>query len=127
MPPANIPASCGAAATALSPPPVSLLLLARFPPPGTGGASPGGAGGLPKPGTGGAPPMAGALGPSETLPTMGEDRSLICVTFFSFAPLLMSPRRAPYHLLAGAPGNTNLLSAAACWLVDVRETYSSRT
>lgn len=79
---------------ALSPPPVSLLLRALFPP-GAGGASPGGAGGLPIPGTGGAPPMAGALGPSLTLPTMGADRSLICVTFLSLAPLLMSPNSAP--------------------------------
>lgn len=95
MPPAKRPASGGGAAEA-SPPPVSLLLRPRFPPPGTGGASPpGGAGGLPMPGTGGAPPMAGTLGPSETLPTIGADRSLITPTFFSFAPLVMSPRRAP--------------------------------
>lgn len=98
MPPANIPASCGGAA-----PPsfASLLLLARFPPPGTGGASPGTAGGLPMPGIAGAP-MGAALGPSLTLPTIGEDRSLICVTFFNRVPLLMSPKRAPYDTLAVA-------------------------
>jgi hypothetical protein len=97
MPPANMPASCGGAGIALSP--VSLLLRARFP----GGASPpGGAGGLPMPGTGGAPVMAGADGPSETLPTMGDDRSFTTVTFFSRAPLPMSDSRAPCAMLAVA-------------------------
>jgi hypothetical protein len=100
MPPAKSPPSCGAALIvedrSLAPsPPVSLLLLARFP--GTGGASPpGGAGGaLPIPGTDGATPIGGAAGPSETLPTIGADRSLTIVTFFSLAPLVMSPRSAP--------------------------------
>lgn len=100
MPPANKPPSCGADAIALSPPPVSLLLLARFPPPGTGGARPGGAGAFPMPGTGGAPPMGGPLGPLLTFPIVGADRSLICVTFFSLVPLPMSDSSAPCGLLA---------------------------
>ena len=56
IPPAKRPPSWGAPPIALSPPlrPVSLLLLALFPPPGTGGASPLGAF---IPGTGGAPPI----------------------------------------------------------------------
>jgi hypothetical protein len=102
MPPANKPPSCGADAIELSPPPVSLLLLARFPPPGAGGTSPGGAGALPMPGTGGAPPIGGALGPSLTLPTVGADRSLTTVTFFSLAPLPMSDSSAPCAMLAVA-------------------------
>jgi hypothetical protein len=40
-------------------------------------------------------PIGAAAGPSLTLPTVGEDRSLICVTFLSLAPLLMSPKSAP--------------------------------
>ena len=80
-------------------PPVSLLLLARFP--GTGGASPeGGWGARFMPGTGGAPPMGGPLGASETLPTCGADRSLTTVVFLSFMPLLMSVKSAPYAQLA---------------------------
>lgn len=76
-------------------PGVSLLLLPLAP--GTGGARPdGGTGGLPMPGIGGAPPIGGPLGPSETFPTIGADRSLIWVTFFNLAPLLMSESRAPY-------------------------------
>lgn len=99
MPPANKPPNCGAALAAppslAASPPVSLLLLARFP--GTGGASPvGGAGARPMPGTGGAPPTGGPLGPSDTLPTIGADRSLTWVTFFSRAPLLISESSAPY-------------------------------
>jgi hypothetical protein len=100
MPPANSPASCGAA-DAMPPPvsPVSLLLRARFP--GTGGASPeGGAGGFPMPGIGGAPPIGGPLGPSDTFPICGAERSLIWVTFFSRVPLLMSCRRAPCSVSA---------------------------
>lgn len=106
MPPANKPPSCGADAIALSPPPVSLLLLARFPPPGTGGARPGGAGAFPMPGTGGAPPMGGPLGPLLTFPIVGADRSLICVTFFSLVPLPMSDSSAPRPAPDGgfAPG-----------------------
>lgn len=90
MPPAKSPANCGAPleATAVSlalSPPVSLLLLAR--PPGTGGARPeGGAGAFPMPGIGGAPPIGGPLGPSDTFPSCGADRSLTCVTFFSLVP-----------------------------------------
>lgn len=98
MPPANNPPSCGGAASP-APLSVSLLLLARFAPPGTGGASPGTAGGLPIPGIAGAP-MGAALAPPLTLPTIGADRSLICVTFFSFMPLLMSPKSAPCVPLA---------------------------
>jgi hypothetical protein len=102
IPPANSPPNCGAPPPiplSLAPsPPVSLLLLAR--PPGTGGARPdGGAGALPMPGTGGAPPIGGPLGLSD-FATIGADRSLICVTFFSLVPLLMSARRAPCHVLA---------------------------
>lgn len=108
MPPANKPPSCGADAIALSPP-VSLLLRALFP--DDGGASPGGAGGRPIPGTGGADPMGGALGPSETLPTIGADRSFICVTFLSLAPLPMSDSRAPCQVLAIA-----LYSAESCMI-----------
>ncbi|KAL5385674.1 hypothetical protein PMIN02_008736 [Paraphaeosphaeria minitans] len=99
-PPANRPPSCGAALTIPVPPPtaspaVSLLLLALLP--GTGGARPdGGAGALPMAGMGGAPPTGGPLGPSDTLPTMGADRSFITVTFFNLAPLVMSPNSAPY-------------------------------
>lgn len=102
IPPANNPPSCGAPLdipASLAPsPPVSLLLRARFP--GTGGARPGGAGAFPMPGIGGAPPIGGPLGPSDTFPTCGADRSLICVTFFSLAPLLMSDRSAPCAVLA---------------------------
>jgi hypothetical protein len=98
IPPANRPPSCGPPLTdavlSLAPsPPVSLLLLARLPP-GTGGASPPGAFG--NPGTGGAPPTAGTLGPSETLPTCGAERSLICVTLRNLAPFSISPSKAPY-------------------------------
>ena len=79
IPPANRPASWGAALImllSLAPsPPVSLLLLARFPEPG--GARPEGtAGAFAMPGTGGAPPMGGPLGPSDTFPSCGADRSL---------------------------------------------------
>jgi hypothetical protein len=126
IPPANNPANCGADAMALSPPPVSLLLRARFPPPGTGGASPpGGAGGLPIPGTGGAPDMAGALGPSDTLPTMGEDRSLICVTFLSLAPLPMSDSSAPCAMLAVTLCHADSRDAATACAFGLDMTYSS--
>lgn len=113
MPPANKPPNCGAVAMAFSPPPVSLLLLARFPPGGTGGASPGGAGGLPMPGTGGAPPMGGALGPSLTLPTIGADLSLTCVTFFNFMPFPMSDNSAPCDMSA----NQAMKSCRSCSLL----------
>lgn len=92
IPPANIPANCGAEAGTLPPSPLSLLALARFAPPGTAGA----------PGILGAP-MGAAAGPSLTLPTIGEDRSLICVTFFSRAPFVMSPKSAPCDALARVP------------------------
>ena len=80
---------------ALSPPPprpVSLLLLALFPPPGTGGASPLGAF---IPGTGGAPPMA-VPPESGFLSTIGADRSLV-TAFFNCLGLEMSARSAPYR------------------------------
>ena len=105
MPPANIPANCGGPADAavlrssssLSPPP-SLLLRARF---GGGGASDGRFGRAPSPGTGGAP-LIGAAGPSDTLPSVGADLSLICVTFFSFVPCSMLLKRAPCTNKLGA-------------------------
>ncbi len=77
---------------ALSPPPlpVSLLLLALFPPLGIGGASPLGAF---IPGTGGAPPKA-VPPESAFLSTRGADRSLV-TAFFSCLPLEISERRAP--------------------------------
>lgn len=107
MPPANKPPSCGALAITLSPPPVSLLLLALFPP-GMGGAKPpGGAGGLPMPGIGGAP-VTGALGPSATFPTIGAERSLTCVTFFKRDPLLMSDSSAPCDMSAKASSTMSL-------------------
>ena len=88
MPPANSPPNCGAADSMLPPAgllpcPWSLLLLALF-----------GAGGL-SPGTGGAPPIGGPALFVGLLLTIGAERSLICVTFFSLAPLLMSLSRAP--------------------------------
>jgi hypothetical protein len=84
MPPANNPPNCGAAGSI--PPPAagpSLLLRALF-----------GAGGL-SPGTGGAPPIGGAASFVGLLLTIGAERSLIWVTFFNLAPLLMSLSRAP--------------------------------
>ena len=87
---------------AMPPPsPASLLLLPRFPPPGTGGALPGTAGGFPIPGMAGAP-IGAALAPSLTFPVMGADRSLTWVTFLSFIPLLISPSSAPWGRLAAA-------------------------
>lgn len=89
MPPANRPPSCGAGSMAAAPdPPLcpwSLLLLARL-----------GAGGR-RPGTGGAPPAGGPALLFGLLSRMGADRSFTCVTFLSFAPLLMSLRSAPWH------------------------------
>lgn len=77
----------------LPPPPLSLLLLARFAEaPGTGGASPDGA--FPKPGMAGAP---GTTGPDEALAPLsiiGADRSLV-TAFFNFAPFVISPSKAP--------------------------------
>lgn len=92
MPPANKPPSCGAlsmaAAAGRSPPlePWSLLLRARFCPAGAGGR---------RPGIGGAPPIGGPAFAFGFVSTIGADRSFICVTFFSRAPLLMSLSRAP--------------------------------
>lgn len=54
------------------------------------------------PGTGGAPPIGGPLGPSLTLPTIGEDRSLTTVTFLSLAPPAISDSSAPCAMLAVA-------------------------
>lgn len=100
IPPANSPASCGAAsattgAGARSLPLWSLLLLALFP--GTGGARPpGGLGAPPSPGTGGAPPIGGPPPPPDDFPTMGADLSFVTV-FLSALPLVISERRAPYR------------------------------
>lgn len=124
MPPANKPPSCGGAAIALSPPPVSLLLRARLPPPG-GASPPGGAGGLPMPGIGGAPAIAGAAGPSETLPTVGADRSLTCVTFLSLAPFPMSDSSAPCDVLATALYRADSRVAAYGLPFGAHVTYSS--
>jgi hypothetical protein len=121
MPPANSPPSCGGADIPLST--VSLLLRARFPP---GGASPpGGAGGLPMPGMGGAPAIAGAAGPLETLPTMGEDRSLTTPTFLSRAPFPMSDSNAPCDVLAVALYHADSCIAAQYLPFGVQATYSS--
>ena len=92
IPPANSPPNCGALPIALSPVglPVSLLLLALFPPLGTGGARPLGAF---IPGTGGAPPIGMPPG-FGFLSTIGADRSLVTVDF-SFRPLPISERSAP--------------------------------
>ena len=122
MPPAKIPPSCGGVAIPLSPP-VSLLLRARFPPPG--GARPGGAGRLAMPGTGGAPEMAGAAGPSDTLPTMGADRSLTCVTFLSLAPLPMSDSSAPCDVLDVALCHANARLRVPVCSFSVTVTYSA--
>lgn len=94
IPPANMPANCGAA-VANDPPscPASLLLLPRCPI-GGGGARPFGEG-LFIPGTGGALDI-GALGPPEDLETMGADRSLTTPTFLSRAPPSILLKRAPY-------------------------------
>lgn len=70
----------------LPPCPWSLLLLALFCPAGAGGR---------KPGTGGAPTAGGAADLFVSLPTMGAERSLTWVTFFSLAPFVMSPSSAP--------------------------------
>lgn len=84
----------------LAPPPVSLLLRPRFPPPGVGGARPPGTF---IPGMGGAPAMGG--GPEFVLPLlsmMGADRSLTA-TFFKRAvagPLDMSDSKAPCNQIS---------------------------
>lgn len=97
IPPANIPPSCGAEAMAA--PPVSLpslLLLARFPPGGGGGAKPPGADGLfAIPGTGGAP-MAGAAGADIFVSIIGADLSFTTV-FFNRAPPSILLSKAPYE------------------------------
>jgi hypothetical protein len=75
IPPANIPANCGGPPIEAPVSPPSLLLL-PLAPVGTGGASPPGDGLGGIPGTGGAPAgLAGAE--SETLPTIGAERSFI--------------------------------------------------
>jgi hypothetical protein len=95
IPPANNPPNCGASGKALAPPPVSLPLLALLLP-GTAGAAP--PGGFNVPGTGGA---LGAAGPEDVLDPsiMGADRSFV-TAFFNWAPLLMSPRSAPYWIVS---------------------------
>jgi hypothetical protein len=47
---------------------------------------------------------------------MGEDRSLICVTFFSLAPFVMSPKSAPCDMLAEGPRSANFPVTAICLL-----------
>ena len=61
------------------------------------------------PGIAGAP-IGTAAGPSLTLPTIGADRSLTCVTFFNRAPFVMSPKSAPCDTLATAPRSANVSS-----------------
>lgn len=88
MPPASMPASCGAdsAAPPPLPLPMSLLLRARFCDADGGGR---------RPGTGGAPPIGGpALAEEDLLSRMGAERSFTS-TFLSRVPFWMSPRRAP--------------------------------
>lgn len=80
IPPANKPPNCGAASIPPAAAGCSLLLLALF-------ALSDAPGGFSPPGTGiGGAPAGGALPESFDLSMMGADRSLICVTFFSFAP-----------------------------------------
>lgn len=52
--------------------------------------------------------MMGAGVEDFTLPTMGAERSLICVTFLSFAPFVISPSRAPCQVSVWLeePGST---------------------
>ena len=96
MPPANKPPNCGAPPIAEeSPPvaaPVSLLLLARVPPPGTGGARLLGA---LIPGTGGAPPTGATEVGFES--SMAAERSFV-TAFFKFAPFEISDSSAPCDL-----------------------------
>lgn len=101
IPPANKPPSCGADSIAPAvegPPPCpeSLLLRCLFPL-GAGGASP--VGGR-MPGTGGAPPI-GPAPESGFLSSRGPDLSFVTVDF-SFAPLLISLRRAPCLMLSAS-------------------------
>lgn len=71
-------------------PPVSLLLLPRFDPPGgTGGARPPGGRGID-----GAPPIGGPEEVDGAFPTTGADRSFV-TAFFNLAPLVMSVSKAP--------------------------------
>ena len=94
--PANIPPNCGAAGivppSALPAPwPLSLLLLARFgTAPGTGGA---------KPGLAGVGVIAVPVDEPDPLSSIGADRSFV-TAFLSLVPLVMSPSKAPYSLLA---------------------------
>lgn len=116
IPPANRPPSCGADSIAAPPdPPLcpwSLLLRALL-----------GAGGR-RPGTGGAPPAGGPALLFGLLSRMGADRSLIWVTFLSFAPLLMSLRSAPWHHRQfSAPRHVPLQPLAVA--VPIQSTYSS--
>ena len=97
--PAKIPPNCGAEGTPpvsfpAPPPAISLLLLARFeaPAPGIGGARP--AGGFPEFGIAGAPPIGGPAELPDGFSTAGADRSFV-TAFLSFAPFVMSVRRAP--------------------------------
>lgn len=95
IPPANKPPSCGGCSILVTAPEFlpdwSLLLLALFPPPGMGGASPPGTFNIP--GTGGAPADTGP-GPPDVLPTTGADRSFV-TAFLSCLPFDMSCSKAP--------------------------------
>jgi hypothetical protein len=101
IPPANNPASCGGCSIPDTPPESllvwSLLLLALFPPPGTGGASPPGAFNIP--GTGGAPAKGDGADPPDVFPIIGADRSFV-TAFLSCLPFEMSERRAPYKRIS---------------------------
>ena len=91
IPPANKPPSWGASGKAGPAFPLSLLLRARLPPPGTAGAP---LGGFSIPGTAGALATGGPEDPPPLpLSIMGAERSFVTV-FFNLAPLEMSPRRA---------------------------------
>lgn len=76
------------------------MLLALFPPPGTGGASPPGAFSIP--GTGGAP-ADGAADPPDVFPIIGADRSFV-TAFLSALPFVMSDSKAPLFAAGGLEG-----------------------
>lgn len=100
MPPAKMPPSCGPPPIESAAEPVaggaSLLLLPRF------------AAGTPRLGIGGAPPTGGPDGPFTPPPTIGDDRSFVCV-LFNFRPFVMSPNNAPCVIV-------NILLQNRLWL-----------
>jgi len=110
MPPAIMPPNCGAALPPLlSFPPrlgISLLLLALL------ATSP--PGGLSMLGMGGAPPTGGPEGLLVSFPTIGAERSLV-TAFFSRAPLVISPSRAPCTTVS-----------VACFMKDVAHSRKPR-